>query len=183
MVSLNWLRTTAIIPGQPDPINFLMSDNDISSCISSLWDKDKNVRALNMQKIADKGKTAVPSLLPLLSDPDWVIRYRASEALGLIKDPETISPLIDLTRDEKDHVRYMAAKSLGGMEDPRVVPVLIGLLSDSHSYTRKIAASGLIGKQDERALLPLKLAFESESDASTREILHDAICSIEKEIT
>jgi HEAT repeat protein len=159
-----------------------MSNNDISSCISSLWDKDKGVRAHNMQKLADKGKVAVPSLLPLLSDPDWVIRYRASEALGLIQDPETIGPLIDLTKDEKDHVRYMAAKSLGRIKDSRIVPVLIGLLSDSHLYTRKIAASGLAGMQDERALKPLKLAFESEIDEPTRDILSEAISSLEKGI-
>jgi HEAT repeat protein len=160
-----------------------MSDCDISACILSLRDNDKNVRAYNTQKLAEMGQEAVPYLLPLLSDPDWVIRYRASEALGLIQDPETIDPLIDLTTDEKDHVRYMAAKSLGWMEDPRVVPVLIRLLSDSHSYTRKIAASGLSKKRDLRALTPLKKAYESESDTLARENLNDAICRLEKEIT
>ena len=160
-----------------------MHETDISICIEGLKDPDKNVRAHNMNRIADYGKPAIPSLVLLLKDPDWVVRYRACEALGLIQDPETLESLIEMTRDERDHVRYMATKSLVKMNDPRILPNLIGLLSDEHSYTRKIAASGLSNFQDNRALDPLQRALENEGDSSTRDALYEAILKLKKKIT
>jgi HEAT repeat protein len=154
-----------------------MIDPHISAYINGLHDPDKRIRKINMETLAGYGKRAVPDLLLLLHDPDWIIRYRAAEALGLIQDPNTIENLLDLT-----NVRYMAAKSLGRMKDPRITPVLIDLLNDSHPYTRKIAAKGLAEINDIRAIDPLKEALKSESDTVIRDFFIETISTLKKEI-
>ena len=157
-----------------------MSSDEIELYLSGLHNPEKDVRAKSMEQLVKLGIKAVPQLLDLLTDDDWVIRYRAAEALGGIRDTATIDSLTRLTADQKDHVRYMATKALGQMQDQRVVPTLIRMLSDDHSYTRKIAAGGLGTAGDPVALISLQKAIECESDPDVREHLLNAVEAIKK---
>lgn len=125
-----------------------MPIQEIEPILSDLRNLDKNVRAEATDRLIKSGTKAVPYLLPLLDDDDWIIRYRSLEALSGIRDTGTIEAIIKKTDDPKDHVRYMAAKALGFMDDERVIDVLARMLSDDHSYTRKIAAEGLARLED-----------------------------------
>lgn len=157
-----------------------MSRHEIESMLSDLRNSDKNIRAEATKRLIQSGTDAVPFLTPLLDDEDWVIRYRALEALYGIRDVNTIDDVIRKTTDPKDHVRYMATKALGNMEDLRVVPVLARMLSDDHSYTRKIAAGGLARSGDASVLVLLQKALATETDPEVCACFEDALFQMKK---
>jgi HEAT repeat protein len=107
--------------------------------IRGIRDPEKAVRAQATLALARIGQPASDRLIDLLGDPDWKVRYRAAEALGLMKENKAIEPLIKLLSDEKDHVRYMAVKSLGLLNDPAALDSINKCREDENLYVRKIA--------------------------------------------
>ena len=58
-------------------------------------------------------------------DEDWYVRQSAAIALGQIKDPRAVEPLIAvLLGDKNPDARQYAARSLGEIKDPRAVEPL-----------------------------------------------------------
>lgn len=111
--------------------------------LQALRDPEKAVRNQAALALAGIGTQVVASLLALLPDPDWKVRYRATEILGMIEDTSATGPLIERLSDPKDHVRYMAAKSLGMIGDSAAREPLRQCLNDENSYVRKVAALSL----------------------------------------
>ena len=68
-----------------------------------------------------------------------MVRYRAAEALGLMKEKRAVGALILRLTDEKDHIRYMAAKSLGNLKDPAALESLKRCRDDENPYVRRMA--------------------------------------------
>jgi HEAT repeat protein len=122
--------------------------------IRALRDPEKAVRAQATLALVAIGRPALDPLIHLLDDPDWKVRYRAAEALGLLKEQGAIGPLIRRLSDEKDHVRYMAAKSLGMLKDPAAIEPLQRCLADENPYVRRMAETAveIIGGTGKRAL-------------------------------
>jgi len=108
--------------------------------ISALRDANKSVRAQATMALPLLGIVVIESLCTLLKDRDWRVRYRAAEALGILRSPAAESPLIEALSDEKDHVRYMAAKSLGRTGGKSVVTALIPMLKDQNEFVRRSVA-------------------------------------------
>lgn len=54
----------------------------------------------------------------LLLDDDETTRWKAAEALGRIRDPAAVGPLIDTLWDDDARVRLKAAWALGMIGDP-----------------------------------------------------------------
>ncbi len=142
--------------------------------LSALRDTDKGARAQAMAALADLGDTVVPDLISLLLDNDWKVRYRAAEALGKIRNRESVKALIEALSDEKDHVRYMAAKALGGTEDKGAVPPLIDRLGDGNMYVRKAAVLSL-GKLGDT---PGRAAVRKLLDSERTDMVCEAIRSV-----
>ena len=86
-----------------------------------------------------------PELIVVLQDQrkDPEVRKNAAEALGKIKDPRAVEPLITALKDEYSGVRWHAAWSLGEIQDPRAVEPLIEALKDEDSGVRLSAAWSL----------------------------------------
>jgi HEAT repeat protein len=61
---------------------------------SALRDPEKAVRNQVTQALAAIGKPELSALIALLEDQDWKVRYRAVEALGIMKDKYAMDPLI-----------------------------------------------------------------------------------------
>jgi HEAT repeat protein len=81
------------------------------------------------------GKSTIPSLIPLLQDPDPSIRYCGVRACTIIADTASInitSHLIPLLNDPDAVVRSWTAIALGtiGKRDQSVIPIFIPLLQD-----------------------------------------------------
>lgn len=73
-------------------------------------------------------------LISILKDKDfWRGRQEASKALGELKDPRAVEPLIAALKDEMDPVQSSAAKALGKIKDVRAVEPLITALKDENS--------------------------------------------------
>lgn len=111
----------------------------IDTCIHAMRDPEKAVRAQASLSLAEIGGPAGEQILPLLSDPDWKVRYRAAEALGIMKEKRAVSPLVALLSDEKDHVRYMAVKSLCSIGNVAARDPIMACQQDENPFVRKMA--------------------------------------------
>jgi HEAT repeat protein len=125
-------------------ISMYRNTDCIPALIHGLRDEEKVVRAQALQALVAIGKPALKDLINLLNDPDWKVRYRAAEALGMIGDEKAVNPLIRILSDNKDHVRYIAAKSLGMLRAQVARDPLCKCLSDENKYVRAMATSSLL---------------------------------------
>ncbi|MFA6056254.1 MAG: HEAT repeat domain-containing protein [Thermodesulfovibrionales bacterium] len=84
----------------------------------------------------------------------WQLRSEAADALGKIKDPRIVGPLIEALNDRNSRVREAAAKSLKEVGEPAVEPLLASLKDENQDVSFKaIVLLGEIG--DSRAVEPL----------------------------
>ncbi len=118
-------------------------DSVIPALAQALRDPVKEVRAAAAGALASRGPPAIDALIGSLTDGNWVVRYRAAEALGFIRDERSVSALIQVLGDSRDHVRYMAAKGLGRLGDRRAVGPLTASLNDENEFVRRAANEAL----------------------------------------
>lgn len=130
----------------------------IEPLIPLLQDKVKAVREETTAALVAIGDAAIPSLLAALADTDWLVRLHAVEALGKMKSPAAVEPLLSSLFNDRDAavredivralgqigdgraveflmtamkepgLRLLAVEALGQIRDPRAVPVLIKVL-------------------------------------------------------
>ena len=161
-----------------------MSEEDpIKIYIAQLYDSDKKIRAEACNSLVNSGHKAVLPLIGILDDQNWIVRYRAVEALGLIKDERAINPLTRMLKDPKDHVRYMAAKDMGIFGKKELSMSLIPLLRDENEYVRRITAQSLGKLGGVTAYGAILKAIESEEDERAKEAMKEAIIKIDQEKT
>jgi HEAT repeat protein len=149
--------------------------------VSRLRDPDKKVRGQAAAALAALDEQAIPALVPLLRDDDWIVRYRAVEAIGLMKDDRRAGLLIEALSDAKDHVRYMAAKGLSRLHTGAALEPLAGTLSDSNEYVRKMAARAVAGIGGSEARDLLEKASSKETDPGIKSAIRDLIAGIKEE--
>ena len=144
----------------------------IGPLIVALVDEDPEVNKAVFEALksfpgwgkSDAANRVVPELIVVLQDQrkDPEVRKNAAEALGKIKDPRVVEPLIAALKDENSGVRRIAAWALGVIQDPRAVEPLITALKDEYSEVRWHAAWSLGEIQDPRAVEPLIEALKDE---------------------
>lgn len=143
--------------------------------LAALRDPDKGVRAQAAAALGELGEAVVPDVVPLLSDPDWRVRYRAAEILMMAKSRGAVAALVAALADGKDHVRYMAAKALGEAGDESAVRPLAGRLRDENPHVRKAAVISLGRLGSEEGIREIRrLEGEEEVDfvcEAVREVL------------
>jgi HEAT repeat protein len=130
-------REAAIAPGN------IHDDSAIVALARALHDPEKEVRAAAAAGLASAGRPAIGALLEALADDNWVVRYRAAEALGFIRDERSVAALIRALEDRRDHVRYMAAKGLGRLGDRPAGGALSAALADGNEFVRRAAGEAL----------------------------------------
>ncbi len=116
-----------------------------------------------LAEIGPEAAPAVPALLKLLRDRGaaWRARSRAARALGKIKDPAAVEPLLAMLRDPQGQVRYGSARALGMIGDKRAFePLVETLKNDKDSRVRRGAADALVDLGDPRAIAPLDAAVK-----------------------
>ncbi len=108
----------------------------------------RNVKRLKEERNVD-------ALICTLGDRDINVQYEATEALGDLRDPHAIGPLMELlTGDQYSSIRWKAAEALAKIGSPAVTP-LITALSHRNDDVRWKAAIALGEIGDARAIGPL----------------------------
>jgi HEAT repeat protein len=118
-------------------------DDAIDALLHALRDPVKEVRASAGAALTSIGIPALGALTGVLADGNWVVRYRAAEALGGIRDGRSVTALIHALSDGRDHVRYMAAKGLGKLGEKRARRPLTSALKDKNPFVRRAAKDAL----------------------------------------
>jgi HEAT repeat protein len=126
--------------------------NDLSSGSTSAKALEYLFKALNddttrpaaIEALVKIGPAAVEPLINALRNTSPFLRSAAAEALGGIKDPRAVEPLIrSVLSDSYEYARAEAAWALASMEDPRAVEPLIEALTDQHQDVRATAELAL----------------------------------------
>jgi HEAT repeat protein len=115
---------------------------------------------LNNSAYADRVDDLIEQLL---HGKTWQERRAAAYALGEIKDPRAVEPLIQALGDPSGWVCEAAAYALGEIKDPRAVEPLIAALKDWDYYVPKAAREALV-KIGKPAVEPLIMALKDEDE-------------------
>src|SRR5215467_11950851 len=75
--------------------------------------------------------TSQAQLSRALTDPAWLVRVAAVEALGNQKERASLEPLLQAMTDENGFVRAAAVRALGKMNERAPVDRLVEALQDS----------------------------------------------------
>ncbi len=105
-----------------------------------------------------------PDLLPLLADPDPLVRRRAALAVGRVGLVAGVQPLLPLLTDGDPDVRQMAAFALGLIGDRSASAPVQQRLTDS-SYVVRGRAAEALGQIGDAAAAPAIAAMAREAAA------------------
>jgi HEAT repeat protein len=158
-----------------DALGTIGNAEAIPCLIGALSDGEKAVRAHVAAALGKLGSAAVEPLRVPLADANWIVRYRAAEALGLIGDAEAVRPLVRALRDDVDHVRYMSAKALAHIRDPQALEPLIATLGDENEFVRRSVAAALGAMPTDAARSALEEALRRECCEGVRTAVADAL--------
>ncbi len=143
---------------------------EIAAFIANLQSPDPDERrnaAWNLGRFRDI--TLVDPLLRVIADPDEAVRLRVVDALGNLRDPRVIEPLLArLTQDESVDVRARAASALGNQGSSEAADALLDALNDGAPEVRGAVAEALGLLLDARAAPQLITLMLNDPDDTTR---------------
>jgi len=155
----------------------------VEPLIAVMKGPDSMVGTSVAQALAKLGAPAVDPLIALLKDSgsssaasavaNQIRQMNAVRALGEIKDPRAVEPLIVTLRDTFFNLRVSAATALGEIKDPRAVGPLVAAMKDTDLRVRK-AASGALGEIGLPAVGPLVAALK-DADPAVRQSASEAL--------
>jgi HEAT repeat protein len=123
----------------------------IEPLIPLLQDKVKAVREEATVALAAIGDAALPSLLEALKHSEWLVRLHAVEALGKMRSPTAVEPLLAaLFNDHDQAIREDVVRALGQVGDGRAVEFLVIVMKEPGLRPLAVEALGQIG--DPRAV-------------------------------
>ena len=79
-----------------------------------------------------------------LGDGSADVRENAAMALGQLRDPAAVEPLVAVLADKSPGVREQAAMSLGQLRDARAVEPLLAAVADTNADVREQAVFALV---------------------------------------
>jgi len=122
--------------------------------------KAKLRSSVNVKRLRDEKDAR--GLIEALRHKDPAVQYEAAEALGALREPSAVFPLMTaLTGDRYSGVRWKAAEALARIGSPAVGP-LIGALDNPDEDVRWKAAIALGEIGDSRAIPPLIALLEDQ---------------------
>lgn len=108
----------------------------IPALIDGIKANSWQVHAPSRWALVQIGKPAVPDLVGLLSVEGGDAARLAAEALGEMKEPSAVKPLMTALKNSKSvPTRIAAADALGQIGDPVVIKPLIEAFEDTGEYT------------------------------------------------
>jgi hypothetical protein len=127
----------------PD-IAAMKTAKDVSGLIRLLNHRNPDVQWLAADALGSLGDLAFVPLIRVLDSRHAAVRIGAIEALGAIRDPRSVRPIVDiLEQDRAVEVRWVAALALGEIGNPSAIPPLLDAIRDKERYIRYGAARSL----------------------------------------
>ena len=149
----------------------------VKPLVTTLPDNDWRVRDFVQSALTEIGGPAVEPLIASLRDESGLVRARAAETLGKIKDVRAAEPLLAILNDSERVVQVVARDALVQIGVPAVKP-LINALKHRDSLVRAHAAAALGEIKDHRAVEPV-LAALKDQDAGVRRSAAAALESLQ----
>ncbi len=84
----------------------------VPELVNMLDERDENLKGAIVEAIGKIGTEAIPDVVEKLNAEDWRVRRNATEALWLMRDPETVPGLVTALTDWHDVVRHAASGAL-----------------------------------------------------------------------
>lgn len=107
-------------------------------------------------------------LLSALNSRDWIVRMHAAQALGRVRNTETVEALIPLLQDKVKAVREETATALAAIGDA-AIPCLVQALKHEDWLVRLHAVESLGKARSPRAVEPLLSVLFNDCDSAVRE--------------
>lgn len=143
-----------------DALGNLGDPHSIEALALSLNDGDSHVKDHAARALVKLGTPTVRAPVSVLNAPDSTGRIYAAWALGVIKDPTAVEPLIAALKDANADLRLNASIALGSINDQRAVEPLITALKDTNADVRMNSAAALGRLKDSKAVAPLIELFK-----------------------
>ena len=125
-------------------IEAMKTAQDVRGLIRLLDHGKYDVQWRAADALGGMGEIAIDPLLKILTFPKIHVRIGVIEALGTIKSPRSVEPLINSLMKDKNHeVRWVAAVALGEIGDKRAIPSLLASLREEDRYVRYGSARAL----------------------------------------
>ncbi len=131
--------------------------------IRQLSDSDRFVKSRIAHALGMIGAPVVRPLIQILREGDGNQRWGAAIALGRIKDPQAVEPLILALADKYENVRAEAAASLAAIGTPAIAP-LIRFLKYSEGTVRIEVMNALGELHASDAIEPLVQMLEKADE-------------------
>ncbi|MFN7715446.1 MAG: HEAT repeat domain-containing protein [Pseudanabaenaceae cyanobacterium] len=116
-----------------------------------------------LQKIIRYRGNLVPALLDRLENGDIPLAKKAAIALGYLRSPQAISPLIAAVQDQRRQIFWQAASALSWIGSAEAINALIRLLRHT-SVNVQAAAAKSLGRASLPAVSPLVDALKNSDD-------------------
>lgn len=110
----------------------------------------------------------LPTLLLALRSNNWIVRMHAAQALGRVKNADTVEALIPLLQDKVKAVRDEAATTLAAIGDA-AIPCLVRALKHDDWLVRLHAVESLGKARSPLAVEPLLSVLFNDRDSAVRE--------------
>lgn len=123
----------------------------VPALVPLLQDKVKAVREEAAGALAAIGTASIPSLVQALRHEEWLVRLHAVEALGKLKSPDAVEPLLfALFNDHDSAIKEDVVRALGDIGDAGAVEFLFKVLDEPGLRPLAVEALGKI--KDSRAV-------------------------------
>ncbi len=125
-------------------------------------------------------KEATDSLIEILKDTtqDWHRHYDAAEALALITDEKSLSPLIDAYNQYDNTAREPIIRALGNFNDPRAREIILNGIKDKRKGIQHEAIIALCKIANKQSASELLYLLKVGSDQNRLEKIGEALINL-----
>lgn len=138
-------------------LNGFSQTEDLNALIAKLGAKSRDIRNSAIEELVKIGSPAVEPLIKSLKKKDNNAQVSAAIALGRIKDPRVVKPLMkSLEKTDSDWVKRTIAEALGEIGDPAAAASLIRFLRNCGGSRNAEVITRALGKiGNPQAILPI----------------------------